>query len=71
MTEIPEGFKHVCSISTNHIWNTNSRMAANIPPVPKASFHFPEHAKLYVFTSPAHQIVWLPEQTLCVAMGAR
>ena len=37
-------------------------VAVHIPPQPLASFHYPGWAKIFVFTSPAHQIVWLEEQ---------
>jgi len=37
-------------------------VACHIPPQPKASFYYPDHARFFVFTSREHQIVWLPEQ---------
>jgi hypothetical protein len=37
-------------------------VVCHIPPYPKASLHSPGSTHFYVFTSPEHRIVWLPEQ---------
>jgi hypothetical protein len=42
-------------------------VACHIPPCARACFHYPGSCLFYVFTSPEHQIVWLPEQIRGIA----